>query len=120
MALGPQRGALGLGQREYERGRFIPFRKGFFCLVAIQDWYSRKIVSWQPSLTLDLSFCLDALREALATYGIPQIFNTDQGSHFTASSWVDMLKAHGVTISMDGKGRAIDNVFIERFWRSLK
>ena len=68
----------------------------------------------------DLSFCLDALREALATYGTPQIFNTDQGPHFTASSWVEMLKAHGVTISMDGKGRVIDNVFIERFWRSLK
>ena len=99
---------------------YIPFRKGFFYLIAIQDWYSRKILSWRLSPTLDLSFCLDAQREALATYGAPTIFNTDQGSHFTASAWVDVLKAHGVAISMDGKGRALDNVFIERFWRSLK
>jgi putative transposase len=99
---------------------YIPFRKGFFYLIAIQDWYSRKILSWRLSPTLDLSFCLDALREALATYGTPEIFNTDQGSHFTASDWVDMLTEHGVTISMDGKGRALDNVFMERFWRSLK
>jgi len=99
---------------------YLPFRKGFFYLIAIQDWYSRKILSWRLSPTLDLAFCLDALREALATYGTPEIFNTDQGSHFTASDWVDMLTEHGVTISMDGKGRALDNVFIERFWRSLK
>ena len=99
---------------------YIPFRKGVFYLIAIQDWYSRKILSWRLSPTLDLSFCLGALRVALATYGSPQLFNTDQGSHFTASRWVDMLKAHGVTISMDGKGRTIDDVFIERFWRSLK
>ena len=99
---------------------YLPFRKGFFYLIAIQDWYSRKILSWRLSPTLDLSFCLDALREALATYGTPQIFNTDQGSHFTAASWVEVLKARGVSISMDGKGRALDNVFIERFWRSLK
>jgi putative transposase len=99
---------------------YIPFRKRFFYLIAIQDWYSRKILSWRLSPTLDLSFCLDALREALATYGTPEIFNTDQGSDFTASDWVDMLTEHGVTISMDGKGRALDNVFMERFWRSLK
>ena len=89
-------------------------------LIAIQDWYSRKILSWRLSPTLDLAFCLDALREALAVYGTPEIFNTDQGSHFTAADWVDLLTDRGVTISMDGKGRAIDNVFIERFWRSLK
>ncbi|HVD02652.1 MAG TPA: integrase core domain-containing protein [Candidatus Dormibacteraeota bacterium] len=103
-----------------DRHHLHPLPEGVLYLVAIQDWYSRKILSWRLSPTLDLSFCLDALREALATYGSSQIFNTDQGSHFTASSWVDMLKPHGVTISMDGKGRAIDNVFIERFWRSLK
>ena len=99
---------------------YIPFRKGFFYLIAIQDWYSRKILAWRLSPTLDLAFCLDALREALAIYGTPEIFNTDQGPHFTASDWVDILDEHGVAISMDGKGRALDNVFIERFWRSLK
>jgi len=99
---------------------YIPFRKGFFYLIAIQDWYSRKILSWRLSPTLDLAFCLEALHEALAAHGTPQIFNTDQGSHFTASAWVNVLRAHGVAISMDGKGRALDNVFVERFWRSLK
>lgn len=99
---------------------YIPFRKGFFYLIAIQDWYSRKILAWRLSPTLDLSFCLDALREALALYGTPEIFNTDQGSHFTAREWVDMLTSHGIAISMDGRGRALDNVFVERFWRSLK
>ena len=98
----------------------IPFRKGFFYLIAIQDWDSRTILSWRLSPTLVLSFCLDALHEALATYGAPTIFNADQGCHFTASAWVDVLKAHGVALSMDGKGRALDNVFIERFWRFLK
>ena len=99
---------------------YLPSEKGFFYLIAIQDWYSRKILSWRMSPTLDLAFCLDALREALATYGTPEIFNTDQGSHFTAADWIDVLKAHGIAISMDGRGRALDNVFIERFWRSLK
>jgi len=99
---------------------YIPFRKGFFYLIAIQDWYSRKILSWRLSPTLDISFCLEALREALAIYGNPEIFNTDQGSHFTAAEWVNILKEHNIAISMDGKGRALDNVFIERFWRSLK
>ena len=99
---------------------YIPFRKGFFYLVAIQDWHSRKILSWRLSNTLDISFCLDALAEALSVYGAPEIFNTDQGSHFTSHEWTDELKAHGIAISMDGKGRALDNIMIERFWRSLK
>ena len=99
---------------------YLPFRKGFFYLIAIQDWYSRKILAWRLSPTLDISFCIDALREALTLHGTPEIFNTDQGSHFTAAKWVDILQANGIAISMDGKGRAIDNVFIERFWRTLK
>jgi len=99
---------------------YIPFAKGFFYLIAIIDWYSRKVLSWRLSNTLDLSFCLDVLQEALRKYGVPEIFNTDQGSHFTADGWVSILKEHGVQISMDGKGRALDNVYVERFWRTIK
>jgi len=84
------------------------------------DWYSRKVLSWRISNTLDAEFCVDALKEAIDRYGIPDIFNTDQGSQFTSLSFTNILKDHGIKISMDGKGRWIDNVFIERLWRSLK
>jgi len=99
---------------------YIPVRRGFLYLVAIMDWYSRKVLSWRLSNTMDTSFCTEALEEALARYGRPGIFNTDQGSQFTSAAFTDILKGNGVKISMDGKGRWMDNVFIERLWRSLK
>ena len=99
---------------------YIRMNKGFCYLVAIIDWYSRRILSWRISNSLDVGFCLDALQEALDKFGVPEIFNTDQGSQFTSKEFTDILKAYGVQISMDGKGRAIDNVIIERFFRSLK
>ncbi len=99
---------------------YLPMPKGFCYLVAIMDLYSRKILSWQLSNSLDPRFCMTALTEALATHGAPEIFNTDQGAQFTSQAFTSLLDQHGVRISMDGKGRWIDNVFIERFWRSLK
>ena len=99
---------------------YIPFRKGFFYLVAVSDWYSRKVLSWRISTTLDERFCLAALDEALGNYGAPEIFNSDQRNHLTATTWVDRLKAIGVAISMAGKGRALDNVITKRFWRTVK
>lgn len=99
---------------------YIPTKYGFMYLVAIADWYSRKVLSWRLSNTLDTQFCVEALQEALDTYGYPEIFNTDQGSQFTSQNFTDVLKAADIKISMDGKGRWIDNVFIERIWRSLK
>ena len=99
---------------------YLPMAKGFAYLVAIMDLCSRKILSWQLSNSLDPRFCVTALTEALTTYGVPNIFNTDQGAQFTAQAFTGVLEQHGVQISMDGKGRWIDNVFIERFWRSLK
>lgn len=99
---------------------YIPMRRGFMYLVAVKDWYSRKVLSWQLSNTLDVSFCLDALDKALAKYGSPEIFNTDQGSQYTSTDFTDRLKAANIKISMDGKGCWVDNVFIERLWRSLK
>lgn len=99
---------------------YLPMARGFCYLVAIMDLYSRKILSWQLSNSLDPLFCVTALTEALASYGAPEIFNTDQGAQFTAQAFTGVLDQHGVRISMDGKGRWIDNVFIERFWRSLK
>ena len=98
---------------------YVPLRHGFLYLVAIMDWYSRYIVSWRLSNTLDTRFCLEALDEALVV-GRPEIFNTDQGSQFTANAFTDRLESHDVAISMDGRGRAIDNVFVERLWRSVK
>lgn len=90
-------------------------------LAAVIDWRSRHVLSWRLSNSLDNTFCIDALEDALATSGQqPEIFNTDQGVQFTSHSFIDVLKSHNIQISMDGKGRAIDNVFIERFWRSLK
>lgn len=99
---------------------YIPMHRGFLYLVAIMDWATRKALSWRLSNTMDTEFCVEALEEALARYGAPEIFNTDQGSQFTSKDFTDVLKDAGVRISMDGKGRWMDNVFIERLWRSLK
>ena len=98
---------------------YIPLHRGFLSLVAIQDWASRKVLSWRLSNTMEASFCVEALAEALAQYGPPAIVNTDQGSQFTSLEFTQTLKDAGVQISMDGKGRWMDNVFIERLWRSL-
>jgi putative transposase len=94
--------------------------KGFLYLVAIMDWASRRVLAWRTSNTLTADFCVEALHEALARYGTPEIFNTDQGSQFTSDDFTAVLKGAGVRISMDGKGRWIDNVFVERLWRSVK
>ncbi len=94
--------------------------KGFVYLVAIMDWASRKVLAWRTSNTLTTDFCIEALNEALAKYGTPEIFNTDQGAQFTDEDFTAVLKAKGIRISMDGKGRWVDNVFVERLWRSLK
>lgn len=99
---------------------YIPMARGFLYLVAIMDWYSRKVLSWRLSNTLDTEFCVEALEEALHRYGAPGIFNTDQGAQFTSAAFTGKLKQANIRISMDGKGRWIDNVFIERLWRSLK
>lgn len=99
---------------------YIPMRKGFLYLVAIMDWNSRKVLSWRLSNSLDAAPCIEALEEALSLHGTPDIFNSDQGCQFTSEGFTDVLKDHGVRISMDGKGRWMDNVFIERLWRSLK
>ncbi|MGA9366236.1 MAG: IS3 family transposase, partial [Steroidobacteraceae bacterium] len=99
---------------------YLPMAHGFQYLVAIIDVGSRKTLSWRVSNTMTPDFCVEALQEALQKYGKPEIFNTDQGSQFTCGEWIDTLKAAGVQISMDGKGRWIDNVFIERLWRSVK
>jgi len=99
---------------------YIPMRKGFLYLVAIMDWASRKVLSWRLSNSLDAEFCVSALKEALAKYGKPTIFNTDQGSQFTSLSFTQTLKEADVKISMDGRARWIDNVMIERLWRTLK
>ena len=94
--------------------------RGFVYLVAIIDIKSRKILTWKISNSLETNFCIEALEEAIAKYGFPEIFNTDQGSQFTSEDFTGILKKHNIRISMDGKGRWIDNVFIERFWRTLK
>lgn len=99
---------------------YIRMERGFLYLVAVMDWYSRKVLSWRLSNTMDVGFCIEALKEALATYGPPEIFNSDQGSQFTSTEFTDVLKAAKVKISMDGRGRWIDNRMIERLWRSLK
>ena len=95
-------------------------RRGFLYLVAIMDWATRKVLAWQLSNTLDASFCVEALKEAIAKYGKPEIMNTDQGSQFTGSAWITTLTEADIKISMDGRGRYLDNIFIERLWRSLK
>ena len=99
---------------------YIPMRHGFLYLVAVMDWASRKVLSWRLSNTMDVEFCIEALQDALTTYGRPDIFNTDQGSQFTSLRFTELLIAAGVQVSMDGRGRWMDNVFIERLWRSLK
>ena len=99
---------------------YIPMATGFMYLVAIMDWYSRRVLAWRVSNTLDSDFCVEALEDALTRYGTPEIFNTDQGAQFTSEAFTTVLKAHAVAISMDGKGRWVDNVFIERLWRSVK
>ena len=99
---------------------YIPMARGFCYLVAIMDWSSRKVLAWRLSNTLDSAFCVDALEEAIAKFGCPDIFNTDQGSQFTAEVFTNVLRANNIAISMDGKGRWMDNVFIERLWKSVK
>ena len=99
---------------------YIPMCRGFVYLVAIVDWYSRRVLAWRLSNTLTTDFCIDALQEAIARYGTPEIFNTDQGNQFTNAEFTDMLKENGIRISMDGKGCWRDNVFVERLWRTIK
>ena len=99
---------------------YIPMARGFVYLAAVLDWFSRRALSWRVSITMEADFCVAALEEALAKYGRPEIFNTDQGSQFTGSAFTGVLKAHDIKISMDGKGAWRDNVFVERLWRSVK
>ena len=99
---------------------YIPVQKGFLYLVAVIDWATRRVLSWRFSNTLDARFCTEALSEALQRYGRPEIFNSDQGSQFTSLEFTSVLKDAGVAISMDGRGRCMDNILIERLWRSLK
>src|SRR5580693_7184525 len=99
---------------------YVPMAKGFVYLVAVMDWFSRRVLSWRVSITMDSDFCVAALREAMAQYGRPEIFNTDQGVQFTSADFLAGLEAQAVRISMDGKGRYLDNIFIERLWRTLK
>jgi putative transposase len=99
---------------------YIPVQHGFLYLVAIMDWATRRVLAWRLSNTMDTRFCLEALREAMDRYGTPGIFNTDQGSQFTSSGFTGLLRDAGVAISMDGRGRFMDNIFSERLWRSLK
>lgn len=99
---------------------YIPMRRGFLYLVAVMDWASRRVLAWRLSNTMDVDFCIAALEEALATHGKPEIFNTDQGGQFTSPRFTEVLSDADVRISMDGRGRWMDNVFIERLWRSMK
>ena len=99
---------------------YLPMKRGFLYLVAIMDWASRKILAWRISNTMHADFCIEALNEAITKYGAPEIMNSDQGSQFTSLEFTETLKAHGIAISMDGKGCWRDNVFIERFWKSIK
>jgi len=99
---------------------YIPMARGFVYLAAVMDWFSRKVLAWRVSITMDTAFCVEAVEEALKRYGVPDIFNTDQGSQFTSEAFTGLLKEAGIRISMDGKGSWRDNVFIERLWRSVK
>lgn len=99
---------------------YIPMARGFVYLCAVMDWCSRRVLAWKISNTLTSDFCVEALQEAIAQYGVPEIFNTDQGSQFTSQEFTGVLKASGIRISMDGKRRWVDNVFVERLWRSVK
>jgi putative transposase len=99
---------------------YVPIEGGFVYLCAVLDWHSRKVLAWSLSNSLDSAFCLQALREAIEQHGVPEIMNTDQGCQFTGEAFIELLKQHGIRISMDGRGRALDNVFIERLWRTVK
>jgi putative transposase len=99
---------------------YIPLAKGFVYLVAVMDWFSRRVLAWRLSIGMETAFCVDALQNAMDRYGQPDIFNTDQGVQFTSGDFIDQLETRGVRISMDGKGRFLENIFIERLWRSLK
>jgi putative transposase len=99
---------------------YIPMARGFAYLAAVIDWFSRKVLAWKLSITLDTGFCIEAVEEALAKYGKPEVFNTDQGSQFTSLAFTGLLKSHEIAISMDGKGAWRDNVFVERLWRTIK
>jgi putative transposase len=99
---------------------YIPMAKGFVYLVAVMDWFSRRVLAWRVSITMEADFCVEALREAMERFGHPEIFNTDQGAQFTSTDFIGELAERKVQISMDGRGRYLDNIFIERLWRSLK
>ena len=99
---------------------YLRLARGFVYLVAVMDWYSRKVLAWRVSNTLESGVCMDGLEHALQIYGTPEIFNTDQGCQFTSKAFTGVLQAHGIAISMDGRGRALDNIFVERLWRSVK
>jgi putative transposase len=99
---------------------YIPMAKGFVYLAAVVDWFTRRVLSWKVSITMDVHFCLEAVEEAISKYGTPEIMNTDQGSQFTSQAFTGLLKDNGIQISMDGKGSWRDNVFVERLWRSVK
>ena len=99
---------------------YIPMARGFLYLAAVVDWFSRRVLAWRLSISLDTSFCIEAVEEALSKNEKPKIFNTDQGSQFTSNAFVGMLEKNGIKVSMDGKGRWRDNVFVERLWRSIK
>ena len=99
---------------------YIPMARGFVYLAAVMDWFARRILAWRLSNTMEASFCIDAVEQAIAKYGCPQIFNTDQGSQFTSAEFTSVLINNGISISMDGKGAWRDNVFVERFWRTIK
>jgi putative transposase len=99
---------------------YIPMARGFMYLVAVMDWHSRKILSWRVSNTMEPAFCIEALEEAINRYGAPEIFNTDQGSQFTSNAFTQVLNDNQVAISMDGRGRCQDNIFVERLWWTLK
>jgi putative transposase len=99
---------------------YVPMARGFVYLAAVVDWYSRRVLAWRLSITMEAAFCVEALEEALARHGKPEVFNTDQGSQFTGRDFTGVLLKAGVAISMDGKGAWRDNVFVERLWRSIK
>ncbi len=99
---------------------YIPMARGFVYLVAVVDWFTRRVLSWKVSITMDVHFCLEAVEDAIDQYGVPDIMNTDQGSQFTSQAFTGLLKKHDIRISMDGKGSWRDNVFVERLWRSVK
>jgi putative transposase len=99
---------------------YIPMARGFVYLAAVVDWFSRRVLAWRVSITMEVDFCLEAVEEALARYGKPETFNTDQGSQFTSTDFTGLLLEHKIAISMDGRGAWRDNVFVERLWRSVK